>query len=111
MQVAGASGSMQRKGVDVNYWKARFLDVYKRALSTVVASAKAQIILSRKALVGLKPDEQSKVATNGVPSHGLYSGFRDHFHGPTKGTHYYDITNNQSSSSDSSSSSSSSDDG
>ena len=36
-QFAGASGSMQRKGVDVNYWKARFLDVYKRALSTVVA--------------------------------------------------------------------------
>ena len=98
--------------MDVNYWRARFADTYRRALSSAVASSKAQVLISRKALIGLKPEEQAKMAgtSTSLRPHGLYPSFKGHHYGPTKGTHFYNTHHDNQSSSSSPSSSSSSDD-
>jgi hypothetical protein len=98
-QVTGQS-FLRNNDVDVNYWKAHFLGIYTRVLSSSVGYFKAGVIISRKGLIGLQKAEQAKAAetTGSHPSlTKLVSGFgRDHF-GANTGTHYYDTNSNPSS--------------
>ena len=98
-QVTGQS-FLRNNDVDVNYWKAHFLGIYTRVLSSSVGYFKAGVIISRKGLIGLQKAEQAKAAET-MGSHPsltkLVSGFgRDHF-GANTGTHYYDTNSNPSS--------------
>ena len=78
---------------NIQFWKDRFLDMYLRVLSTSVGYYKAGVIISRKGLIGLNPDEQKRAAGNFYGTSSLckiFAGFKqDHF-GPSKGTHFYD---------------------
>ena len=81
-------------GVDVNRWRALFRDTYLRVLSISVGYFKAGLIIGRKSLIGLKPNEQSMRSGSHPSLVKLFAGFkRDHF-GPDKGSHVYDTDSN-----------------
>ena len=81
------------RGVDVEYWRTRFMDTYRRVLATSVGYFKASVIINRKGLIGMQSEKQKEILGTSGGRHPsiveLFAGFkRDHF-GPNKGTHQF----------------------
>ena len=67
----------------------RFNETYKRALSTFSASHKARLIINRKALIGLNPNQQNNVRYGEPSDHVPFSSFGRNRFGPEKGSHFF----------------------
>ena len=65
---------------------------YTRVLSTWVGYTKADLLIKRKCLIGLTP-EQQRASLNSVNSRARpRGGFGQDFFGPEQGTHFYGRT-------------------
>ena len=65
---------------------------YTRVLSTWVGYQKADLLIKRKCLIGLTPDQQ-RASLNSVNSRARpHGGFGQDFFGPEQGSHFYGST-------------------
>jgi hypothetical protein len=75
--------------IDTNALAARFKMTYMRVLSTWVGYQKADLLIKRKCLIGLTPDQQ-RASLNSVNSRARpHGGFGQDFFGPEQGSHFY----------------------
>jgi hypothetical protein len=78
--------------IDTTALAARFKLTYTRVLSTWVGYTKADLLIKRKCLIGLTP-EQQRASLNSVNSRARpRGGFGQDFFGPEQGTHFYGRT-------------------
>jgi len=74
----------------VNMLSNRFFNTYLRATSSFVGFLKAELLISRKDLIGLTPDQQRPKHSDGFLKSKIFSGFmRDHYESE-KGSHFHD---------------------
>ena len=86
--IAG-NGIGNRNKVDVGSLSKYFFNTYTRVLATFVCFQKADLLISRKSLIGLRPEQQNSSKSSSKTNKPFASFMRDYF-GPEKGTHYYD---------------------
>ena len=74
----------------VNKLSNRFYNTYLRATSSFVGFLKAELLISRKDLIGLTPEQQRPKHSDGFLKSKIFSGFmRDHYESE-KGSHFHD---------------------